>query len=159
MITSDLTGYIFTLQLGSVMVFSRGQTGVLLGLPVLANAALYNQIVQTETGPVYGYPAFNSTPSGGLTNWKDIAVWKGIPFAATTANEVGNTPLGTGRTCHDRQGSKHVCACVLVLIRTALNQIRIVSSHLSPPSPGTRRTMPNHGALYVPRLRAETSTP
>lgn len=61
---------------------------VLLGLPALASAALYNQVLQTESGPVYGYPAFNSTPSGNLTNWKDIAVWKGIPFAANTSGEV-----------------------------------------------------------------------
>lgn len=50
-----------------------------------ANAALYDQVIQTKYGPVQGYPAFNSTPSGvNLTHWEDISVWKGIPFAATT---------------------------------------------------------------------------
>lgn len=62
-----------------------------LGLPVLASAALYDQIIETETGPVYGYPAFNSTPTDGLTNWEDIAVWKGIPFAADTSGEVSDS--------------------------------------------------------------------
>ncbi|OJJ97442.1 hypothetical protein ASPACDRAFT_32633 [Aspergillus aculeatus ATCC 16872] len=54
----------------------------------LASAALYDSIVQTKYGAVQGYAAFNSTPSGdNLTNWKDITVWKGIPFAATTGGE------------------------------------------------------------------------
>ncbi|KAJ4391040.1 hypothetical protein N0V93_004653 [Gnomoniopsis smithogilvyi] len=67
---------------------SRAIRSVLsLGLPVLASASLYEQVIQTESGPVYGYPAFNTTPNGGLTNWQEIAVWKGIPFAASTAAE------------------------------------------------------------------------
>lgn len=70
--------------------FSRATGGLLLGLPVLASATLYEQVIETESGPVYGYPAFNTTPTGGLTNWKDIAVWKGIPFAASTAGEVSD---------------------------------------------------------------------
>ncbi|KAI1622621.1 carboxylesterase [Exophiala viscosa] len=49
------------------------------------NAALYNTVVETNHGPIQGYPAFNSTPSGNLTNWEHITVWKGIPFAASTA--------------------------------------------------------------------------
>lgn len=65
---------------------------ILVGLLGVANAALYNQVIQTKSGPVRGYPAFNSTPIGGLTNWKDIAVWKGIPFAATTGGEVRQDP-------------------------------------------------------------------
>lgn len=61
---------------------------LLLSAPTLAQAALFHQTIQTESGPVYGYPEFNSTPAGNLTNWQDIAVWKGIPFAASTAGEV-----------------------------------------------------------------------
>ncbi|TGO16757.1 hypothetical protein BTUL_0024g00270 [Botrytis tulipae] len=49
------------------------------------NAALYDQKITTSSGPVQGYAAFNSSPSGvNLEHWKDIAVWKGIPFAAST---------------------------------------------------------------------------
>jgi carboxylesterase 2 len=50
-----------------------------------SSAALYDQVVDTKHGGVQGYRAFNSTPSGNLTNWEDITVWKGIPFAASTA--------------------------------------------------------------------------
>lgn len=52
-----------------------------------SNAALHNHTVSTKYGDIQGYPAFNSTPEGNLTNWQDIAVWKGIPFAATTAGD------------------------------------------------------------------------
>ncbi len=48
------------------------------------DAALYDQVVHTRYGDVVGYPAFNSSPAGNLSNWQNIAVWKGIPFAATT---------------------------------------------------------------------------
>ncbi|KAL4899305.1 hypothetical protein BDW74DRAFT_183838 [Aspergillus multicolor] len=52
------------------------------------SAALYETVVQTQYGAVQGHPAFNSTPSGtNFTNWKDITVWKGIPFAATTGGQ------------------------------------------------------------------------
>lgn len=52
-----------------------------------ANAA-FSTVVQTKYGSVQGYPAFNSTPANmSLTNWADITVWKGLPFAATTAGE------------------------------------------------------------------------
>ncbi|CZR53564.1 probable para-nitrobenzyl esterase [Phialocephala subalpina] len=60
---------------------------VLFDLFPIASAALYNTVIQTNYGPVQGYPAFNSSPTGNLTNWKDITVWKGIPFAATTAGQ------------------------------------------------------------------------
>ena len=50
-----------------------------------ANAALYNQTIRTRYGEIQGYPAFNSTPLGNLTNWEDVAVWKGIPYAASTS--------------------------------------------------------------------------
>ncbi|KAK5027057.1 hypothetical protein LTS07_007356 [Exophiala sideris] len=42
---------------------------------------------KTSYGPVQGRPAFNSTPSGNLTNWENITVWKGIPSAASTAGQ------------------------------------------------------------------------
>ncbi|KAF2162125.1 hypothetical protein M409DRAFT_37456 [Zasmidium cellare ATCC 36951] len=57
----------------------------LLSLPLATNAALYDTVIHTAYGDVQGYPAFNSSPAGNLTNWRDITVWKGIPFAATTA--------------------------------------------------------------------------
>ncbi|KAH7175208.1 Alpha/Beta hydrolase protein [Dactylonectria macrodidyma] len=65
-------------------------TGVLLACllsqPTPANAALYGGGIRTKYGgSVQGYPAFSTTPAGNLTNWKNIAVWKGIPYAATTA--------------------------------------------------------------------------
>lgn len=52
-----------------------------------ASAALYDTVIQSKNGPVQGYAAFNSTPTGNLTHWEDITVWKGIPFAATTAGQ------------------------------------------------------------------------
>lgn len=51
------------------------------------NAALYDTVVNTRYGDIVGYPAFNSSPAGNITNWKDITVFKGIPFAATTGGE------------------------------------------------------------------------
>ncbi|TVY71394.1 Fumonisin B1 esterase, partial [Lachnellula suecica] len=48
-------------------------------------AQLYITTIETAYGAVQGYPAFNSSPAGNLSNWKDITVWKGIPFAASTA--------------------------------------------------------------------------
>ncbi|KAL1606445.1 hypothetical protein SLS60_003849 [Paraconiothyrium brasiliense] len=64
-------------------------TAAVLGLNVLgAQAALYESVLQTPQGPVQGYPAFNSSPANmNLTNWKDVTVWKGIPFAADTSGE------------------------------------------------------------------------
>ncbi|KAJ5094094.1 alpha/beta-hydrolase [Penicillium angulare] len=62
-------------------------TTLLSGLSPLVSAALYESVVQTKYGAVQGYPAFNKTSTGNLTNWKDITVWKGIPFAATTGGE------------------------------------------------------------------------
>ncbi|KAJ5703264.1 carboxylesterase [Penicillium malachiteum] len=58
-----------------------------LGLVPLASAALYDTVIDTKYGSVQGYPAFNSTNTGNLTHWKDITVWKGIPFAATTGGQ------------------------------------------------------------------------
>lgn len=48
-------------------------------------AALYSQVISTNYGNIQGYPAFNSTPAANLSNWKDITVFKGIPFAADTS--------------------------------------------------------------------------
>ncbi|PWY75063.1 alpha/beta-hydrolase [Aspergillus heteromorphus CBS 117.55] len=56
-------------------------------LLVRANAALYDTVVDTQYGKLQGYPAFTSEPAGNLTHWKDIAVWKNIPFAATTGGQ------------------------------------------------------------------------
>lgn len=53
-----------------------------------AQAALYDSVLQTPNGPVQGYQAFNSSPANmNLTHWKDVTVWKGIPFAADTSGE------------------------------------------------------------------------
>lgn len=56
-------------------------------LSIPARAALYNGTVQTGYGAIQGYQAFSSDPGMNLTNWKEITVWKGIPFAATTAGQ------------------------------------------------------------------------
>ncbi|ESZ90968.1 hypothetical protein SBOR_8647 [Sclerotinia borealis F-4128] len=57
-----------------------------------ASAQLYNQVIQTNYGLVQGIPAFNSTPNGNLSNWKDITVWKGIPYGADTSGVNRWTP-------------------------------------------------------------------
>lgn len=55
-------------------------------LASLTDAALYDKVIHTQYGDIVGYPAFNSSPSGvNLTQWKNIAVFKGIPFGASTA--------------------------------------------------------------------------
>lgn len=51
------------------------------------DAALYNTVIQTNYGTVQGFPAFNSSPIGNISNWKDVTVWKGIPYGASTAGE------------------------------------------------------------------------
>ncbi|KAH8895939.1 alpha/beta-hydrolase [Thozetella sp. PMI_491] len=57
-------------------------------LATVAHAALYDGVIQTLSGPVQGYPAFNSSPANmNLTHWRDVTVWKGIPFAANTAGQ------------------------------------------------------------------------
>ncbi|KAJ5672822.1 alpha/beta-hydrolase [Penicillium longicatenatum] len=62
---------------------------LLVGLASAApsSSPLYNSVIETKYGKVQGYPAFTSEPTGNLTNWKDITVWKGIPFAADTGGE------------------------------------------------------------------------
>ncbi|CAD6445331.1 d07e33aa-434f-452a-a0da-53956f51f8b8-CDS [Sclerotinia trifoliorum] len=52
-----------------------------------ASAQLYNKVIHTSYGPVQGIPAFNSSPNGNISNWKDITVWKGIPYGADTSGE------------------------------------------------------------------------
>ncbi|KAJ5735735.1 uncharacterized protein N7483_000860 [Penicillium malachiteum] len=53
--------------------------------PISVSAALYERVIKTQYGDIQGYPAFNSSPIGNLTHWRDITVWKGIPFSGTTA--------------------------------------------------------------------------
>lgn len=60
-------------------------TALTVGFAHAASAALYDEIIQTKYGPVQGIPAFDSEPINNISNWKDIAVWKGIPFAADTS--------------------------------------------------------------------------
>ncbi|GIK05794.1 hypothetical protein Aspvir_009907 [Aspergillus viridinutans] len=62
-------------------------TAVTCTLVPVTSAALYDTVIQTKYGGVQGYPAFNSTNTSNLTHWKDITVWKGIPFAATTGGQ------------------------------------------------------------------------
>ncbi|CAG7930601.1 unnamed protein product [Penicillium olsonii] len=57
------------------------------GLAPIVSGALHNTPIETKNGDVQGYPAFNSSNTGNLTHWKDITVWKGIPFAATTGGQ------------------------------------------------------------------------
>jgi carboxylesterase 2 len=53
----------------------------------VATAALYNQTINTAYGPVQGIAAFDSKPDTNFSNWRDITVWKGIPFAADTSGK------------------------------------------------------------------------
>lgn len=56
-------------------------------LATSTDAYLYEQVVQTKNGPVQGAAAFNSTsgPAANFSNWETISVFKGIPYAASTA--------------------------------------------------------------------------
>lgn len=59
-----------------------------LSLLAPASATLYDQTIQLSQGNVQGAAAFNkSSAPSYITNWKDIAFWKGIPYAATTGGE------------------------------------------------------------------------
>lgn len=62
-------------------------SALLIGSIPDVNAALYHTIIQTKYGSLQGIPAFTSSPIGNISNWQDITVWKGIPFAASTAGE------------------------------------------------------------------------
>lgn len=68
-----------TSWLGATAILNLQAPGVM--------AQLYNTVIETAYGGVQGYPAFNSSPVGNISNWEDITVWKGIPFAASTAGE------------------------------------------------------------------------
>lgn len=70
-----------------MVIPSVAHVGAVLLAAGSANAALYGKTISTKYGEVVGYPAFNSTPTVNLSNWVDITVWKGIPFAASTAGE------------------------------------------------------------------------
>ncbi|OJJ42463.1 hypothetical protein ASPZODRAFT_76809 [Penicilliopsis zonata CBS 506.65] len=52
-----------------------------------AHAALYEQPITIAQGKVQGAAAFNASYGSFFPNWKDISVWKGIPYAASTAGE------------------------------------------------------------------------
>ncbi|KAJ5798656.1 uncharacterized protein N7503_006161 [Penicillium pulvis] len=65
----------------------KSTLAALCSLAPFVSGALYDTVIETKYGSVQGYPAFNSTSTGNLTHWKDIAVWKGIPFAATTGGQ------------------------------------------------------------------------
>ncbi|KAF4540118.1 Carboxylesterase [Lasiodiplodia theobromae] len=60
-------------------------TTISVGLAHGVQAALYDQVIETKYGPVQGIPAFSSQPITNISNWADITVWKGIPFAADTS--------------------------------------------------------------------------
>ena len=68
------------------MSFSKLTAPALL-LPALASAALYNTTVHTQYGDIVGYPAFTNATEQNLTNWRDITIFKGIPFAADTSGQ------------------------------------------------------------------------
>ncbi|TIA17772.1 alpha/beta-hydrolase [Aureobasidium pullulans] len=78
----------------------------------IVNAALYDGVISTSHGQVQGHPAFNSTPNGNLTNWKDITVWRGIPFAASTAGEnrwKAPKPAGRWNGTFDAKNYGDIC--------------------------------------------------
>lgn len=60
-------------------------TTISVGFAHGVQAALYDQVIETKYGPVQGIPAFSSEPITNISNWADITVWKGIPFAADTS--------------------------------------------------------------------------
>ncbi|KAJ5622284.1 hypothetical protein N7528_005516 [Penicillium herquei] len=51
----------------------------------VVDAALYDKTITISQGSLQGAAAFNETSAPSfLENWKDISVWKGIPYAPTT---------------------------------------------------------------------------
>ncbi|KAF2251225.1 alpha/beta-hydrolase [Trematosphaeria pertusa] len=66
------------------MFLATARLGGIVAFASLAKGALYNQVISTKYGDVQGYPAFNGSTQG-IDNWQDITVWKGIPYAASTA--------------------------------------------------------------------------
>ncbi|PYH38877.1 carboxylesterase [Aspergillus neoniger CBS 115656] len=73
----------------NVRINERSTRGLsVLSLLAPASATLYDQTIQLSQGKVQGAAAFNeSSAPSYISNWKDIAVWKGIPYAATTGGE------------------------------------------------------------------------
>lgn len=72
------------------MKFSTLKAGLaqtLLVHAVAINAYLYNTTIETKYGAVKGIPALNATCCSYLRGYESVTVWKGIPFAATTAGE------------------------------------------------------------------------
>ncbi|KAL5342274.1 alpha/beta-hydrolase [Aspergillus crustosus] len=65
----------------------KSTLATICGLVPFVSGALYHSVIETKYGAVQGYPAFNSSHTGNLTHWKDITVWQGIPFAATTGGQ------------------------------------------------------------------------
>ncbi|TKA70142.1 hypothetical protein B0A49_07722 [Cryomyces minteri] len=94
------------------LVSSLSSSALLFGLVPAAAAALHSTVIETKYGPVQGYPAFNSTPTVNLTHWKDITVWKGIPFAATTGGQnrwKAPQPASPWNTTLDARSFGNVC--------------------------------------------------
>jgi carboxylesterase 2 len=58
---------------------------LLLAHASCASAALFDAPITTQYGDLQGYPAFDSEPSGNISNWASIATWKNIPYAADTS--------------------------------------------------------------------------
>lgn len=68
---------------------SSKPTAMFMALTLMSSteAQLYKAPVQIETGLVQGYQALNSSTSSNFSNYQDITVWRGVPFAASTAGE------------------------------------------------------------------------
>ncbi|KGO43116.1 Carboxylesterase, type B [Penicillium expansum] len=72
------------------MKFSKdlGRGVGIFAMLAVADAALHDQTIKIPQGKLQGAAAFNSSNAPStISNWKDISVWKGIPFAGTTAGE------------------------------------------------------------------------
>lgn len=55
--------------------------------PAPTHAALWQNTIKREYGPVTGAAALNETYADTFSNWQDISVWKGIPIAASTGGQ------------------------------------------------------------------------
>lgn len=67
------------------MVLLRAAMAAALAAP--AYAQLYKEVIQIADGKVQGFQALNNTTPSNLLNYKDITVWKGIPYAADTGGQ------------------------------------------------------------------------
>jgi carboxylesterase 2 len=61
-------------------------TLVAIALFDTTEAALYDNPSKIKDGYVQGYPALNDSTVTKFSNWQDVTVWKGIPFAASTVS-------------------------------------------------------------------------